>query len=291
MIHFIHIALIILFSNNLFCQTTHKDYDDLDTLRTPYNEMIDWKIDKKSKCYENGKRVNCKKYKPGIKAYKMFTEGCPYVYEQFDDYGNILMQTVSCTDCYVGEYKEYYPRGPLKTHGFYKQNETGIWPPEKHYFPCNIKHGLFTYFSFSSDTLLKVIWANNKIINYSPRGDSTISIKNQLMINNKLIDNNDTIYFTPQDTITLSSLFNPKDKLGVEIKIEVYNHYFRDEFKCNWSYSSDDYLKVLPLYDILELKQKVNIENESNQLTIDITYLINGIYITYQTTDVTMFLK
>lgn len=287
-------VLNIIITFSFFSQEPHTDYLEMDTLRIPYSEMLDWNWEemKKSKCYKDGKKVNCKVYKPYIDAYKTYSEGCPFVYEQKDESNNYLMtQTVSCSDCYVGEYKEFYSGGALKIHGIYKRNLTGIWPPMKGSFPCNIKHGPFTYFNFSSDTLLKVIWFDNKIIDYYPRKTTDELINNEIKFNNKLLNNHDTIYVGIKDSLYLPSLFKSKDSLDVEIKVEVYSTYFYEKFKCNLNYNSNGDIKLIPLYDILKLMQKMNTANKDNLLTINLTYLINNIYITSEVVYLTAILE
>ena len=87
---------------------------------------------------------------------------CPCILRAYDENDVLLSEYVACTDCKVGDYRDFYPDGSTKSTGHYKENHTGNWKNIWRRGYCNIKDGEFVYFNEKGEVLYSEFWKNGK---------------------------------------------------------------------------------------------------------------------------------
>ena len=89
---------------------------------------------------------------------------CPCILRTYDEHDILLREYVACTDCKVGDYREFYPDGSTKSTGHYKENHTGKWGNiwEKGY--CSVKDGEFVYFNEKGEVSFSEFWKNGRLV-------------------------------------------------------------------------------------------------------------------------------
>src|SRR5687767_13996363 len=93
----------------------------------------------------NGNEVCREYYQKYHSTWDNMANCCPCILQSYDENDVLLTEAVSCTDCLVGWYKEYYPSGQLKVIGHYKENPTGRWRNIWDRGECNVMMGEWIY--------------------------------------------------------------------------------------------------------------------------------------------------
>lgn len=123
------------------------------------------KGDKKGPLFFANCQEICKEDFDSLKATKNNSRICkPCVLEQFNDSGNIIISAVQYTDCYVGEYIEYYQNGQVKIKGHYKKNDSGKWKRLYKRGFCSVKGGAWTYFNIKGEEVKKEIYKDGLLV-------------------------------------------------------------------------------------------------------------------------------
>lgn len=143
-------------------------YKNLKTKKFYYAHLSKNKIDGKSTYKVNGKEVSKFKYNKYDSKWKNMENCCPCILEAYDVNENLINQTVSCTDCGVGWFKEYYMNGNIKLMGAYKGNTTGNWSNIYERGFCNVPDGKWTYFNEDGDTLYSEFWNKGLFVKQAP---------------------------------------------------------------------------------------------------------------------------
>jgi antitoxin component YwqK of YwqJK toxin-antitoxin module len=106
----------------------------------------------------NGNVVDKPIYDKYKSAWKNMETCCPCILRSYDENDILLSEQVSCTDCGVGWFKEYYPNGNLRLTANIKKNPTGDWKNiwERKY--CNIEIGQWDYFNENGKKIYSEFW-------------------------------------------------------------------------------------------------------------------------------------
>jgi hypothetical protein len=83
-------------------------------------------------------------YKKGVDA---INECCPCILKTYDEKDVLLNEYVSCGDCPVGYYNEFYPDGKLKIKGQFKENPTENWKDIYGRGYCHVTDGKWLYYN------------------------------------------------------------------------------------------------------------------------------------------------
>lgn len=133
----------------------------------------------------NGKKVDKETYNKYLSTWKNMEKCCPCILKSYNENDILLRESVSCTDCGVGWFKEFYPNGNVKLIGFYKENPTGKWKNIWNRGYCSVKNNQWTYFKENGDTLYSEYWNNGKFVKQYPEQDSVEVWKTELYLHGK----------------------------------------------------------------------------------------------------------
>lgn len=138
----------------------------------------------------NGEKVDEDTYEKYHSAWADFESCCPCILQTYDINEVLLSEAVSCTDCLVGFYFEFYENGITKIKGQYKENPTGDWSKifEKGY--CSVKDGVWEYYNEQGEIASTEIWKNGDFVEQKPKGKKAEIWRVDLLVNNeKLLGN------------------------------------------------------------------------------------------------------
>jgi hypothetical protein len=116
----------------------------------------------------NGRKVSKQTYDKYHSTWNNMETCCPCILKAYNENDQLLRESVSCTDCRVGWFKEYYLNGNLKQTGSYKENPTGNWNAIYLRGYCSIPDGQWIYFNEKGDTLYSEFWDNGEFIQQFP---------------------------------------------------------------------------------------------------------------------------
>jgi len=136
----------------------------------------------------NGKKVNKSAYDKYQSTWKNMENCCPCILKSYNENDILLREAVSCTDCGVGWFKEFYPNGNLKLTGFYKENPTGKWKDIWNRGYCSVKNNQWTYFKENGDTLYSEFWKDGEFIKQVPEQSVSEVWEIDIMLNGQKID-------------------------------------------------------------------------------------------------------
>lgn len=138
--------------------------------------------------YVNENKVSKFKYEKYESTRRNMENCCPCILKSYDENEVLLREAVSCTDCMVGYYKEFYPNGVVKLHAHYKENPTGNWDNIWDRGYCNIRDGQWTYFNEKGDTLYSEFWKNGEFIKQVPEQKTNEIWKIELTLNGESVN-------------------------------------------------------------------------------------------------------
>lgn len=136
----------------------------------------------------NGKDVSKSTYDKYKSTWKAMGACRPCYLKTYDEQDVLLRESVSCTDCGVGVFKEYYGNGRVKLSGRYKENASGNWDRISDRGLCSVPDGQWTYFDEQGDTLYAEFWADGEFIQQVPEQQATEIWKVELTLNGETID-------------------------------------------------------------------------------------------------------
>lgn len=147
--------------------TTSAIKKKLDTLRT-YDVYLEERPTPFGKAYMcNGNEVTRQKYL----EYKRFWDAAgackPCLLYTYNDKDQLKYVAFQYEDCLCGSYVEYYPDGGMKVQGQFKQNTNDVWQNIKSMDVCNIRDGLWTYYTETGEVLRVETYVDGKIIDKS----------------------------------------------------------------------------------------------------------------------------
>ncbi|MEM6725621.1 MAG: hypothetical protein AAF598_16385, partial [Bacteroidota bacterium] len=116
----------------------------------------------------NGKPVSKAVFEKYQRSWDKMATCCPCWLRSFDEHEVLLRESVSCTDCGVGKYLEYYPSGVLKIKGQFKENPTGDWEDIYHRGYCNVMVGEWIYYHENGSVAYRETWEDGDFIRQEP---------------------------------------------------------------------------------------------------------------------------
>ena len=119
----------------------------LDTLRT-YDVFLEEKLTPFGKAYMcNGNEVTKQKYLEFKRFWGASAACTPCLLYTYNDKNELKYVAYQYEECLCGSYKEYYTDGTLKVEGQFKQNTTGSWENLKSKNVCNVRDGIWIYYT------------------------------------------------------------------------------------------------------------------------------------------------
>ncbi len=137
----------------------------------------------------NGKPVSKKTYEKYASYRDDFSSCCPCILRYYDENDLLIREAVSCTDCGVGSFKEYYPNGQVRVSGQYKENPTGNWDSIYYLGYCNVQVGQWHYFNEKGELLYSEFWDNGNFIKQIPEQSKTEIWKVESTLNGESVKN------------------------------------------------------------------------------------------------------
>ena len=172
----------------------------------------------------DGKKISKSTYDKYKPDWKNFESCCPCLLKYYDKNDNLLREIVSCTDCGVGDFKEFFPNGNVKLSGKYKENNSGNWElrtiQSRGY--CSVPNGKWTYFNEKGDTLYSEFWENGAFIKQVPELNKNEIWKVDLTLNGESVEKRSlTIDEVRQLTISPKFKNSSKMETNLTVKFEV----------------------------------------------------------------------
>jgi hypothetical protein len=126
----------------------------------------------------DGKVSNKETYEKYHNNYDDLETCCPCLLQRYNNKDELISEMVSCTDCPIGSYKEFYPGGKIIVQGQYMENTSGIWPEyggdyQDISFECAVKTGEWTYRDEQGNILYREFWNAGEFIKQEPQQNKT----------------------------------------------------------------------------------------------------------------------
>ena len=253
------IVILALIIGQVFGQTdTSTIYKDLKA-KTFYSVRLNTETKKGITTYEvNEKQVPKSIYDNYLSTMNNIENCCPCLLKIYDENNVLIKEKVSCTDCGVGYFKEFYANGKIKTTGRYKENPTRSWKNiwERGY--CNVKEGEWIYFNDQGDKLYSEFWNNNEFIRQVPEQDSTEIWKVELTLNGEKIEGK-KLTFEELKKIIITPKFKNRNKTldNLRIKFQVSAVGYRQNEK---TFTLENYSEI----NVAAILAEVNIPKTEN---------------------------
>ncbi len=212
----------------------------------------------------NGKKVSKSTYSKYESTWKNMETCCPCILKSYDENNVLLREAVSCTDCRVGVYKEFYPNGKVKLNGRYKENPTGNWDNlfERGY--CSVKDGKWSYFNDKEDTLYSEYWNNGEFIKQVPEQKTNEIWKVELTLNGESIEEKKELTPDQVRQLVVAPKFknNSKSNNNFKINFEVSAVGHKQNEK---TFTLDNFKNI----DVLQMLSEVGIpSNKETNFTL-----------------------
>jgi antitoxin component YwqK of YwqJK toxin-antitoxin module len=166
--HTLLLILIIAFGQAFGQTDTTTIYKELE-IKKFYSVGLSYEMINGKETYEvNGKKVSKATYRKYESTWKNTETCCPCILKSYDENDVLIREAVSCTDCGVGWFKEFYPNGNVKLSGRYKENTSGNWNDIWVRGFCSVPDGQWTYFSAKGDTLYSEFWKDGAFVKQVP---------------------------------------------------------------------------------------------------------------------------
>jgi antitoxin component YwqK of YwqJK toxin-antitoxin module len=217
----------------------------------------------------NGKKVSKSIYDKYESTWKNMETCCPCILKSYDENDVLIREAVSCTDCGVGVFKEFYPNGKVKLTGRYKENPTGNWKNIWDRGYCSVADGQWTYFNEKGDRLYSEFWKNGEFVKQVPEQKTNEIWKVELTLNGESVDK---IALTSEQVRQL--VITPKFKNSSKtenyftIKFQVSAVGYRQNEK---SFTIDSFKNI----DVLQILSEVGIPSDK-KTSFTLMLLDNG---------------
>jgi len=179
----------VLISINLYSQLdSNSVYKDLE-IKKFYSVGTSSSTSGGKTTYKVNNRIVPKdKYDKYHNAWKNMKSCCPCILKSYDVNDVLQSEAVSCTDCGVGYYKEFYPNGKLKLKGQFKENHTNNWKDIYKRGYCSVLDGKWLYYNNKGQINYIEIWDNGNFIEQKPKSKKVEIWKVELSLNEIEID-------------------------------------------------------------------------------------------------------
>ncbi len=220
--HLINILIPLLFLGNLFCQTdTNTIYKNLQ-VKKDYAVITSSLTRGRTTTYRVNDRIVDKATYDKFHTFDNISSCCPCILRSYDENNLLLRESVSCGDCGVGEFKEFYPNGKVKIKGKYKENPTVDWADIFKRGYCNVPTGTWLYYTDLNGThyLHHIeIWDNGQFIEQRPESKKAEIWGIDLLLNTIKIDSQ---ALTINDIKNLKVVPKYKNKLNnAKLKVKL----------------------------------------------------------------------
>ncbi len=171
----------------------------------------------------NGKTVSASTYNKYHSTWDNMSTCCPCILKSYDENDVLLTEAVSCTDCGVGYYKEFYPNGNLKLKGNFKENPTNDWNDIYKRGYCNVQDGKWLHYNEKGQITYIEIWDEGKFIEQKPKSKKVEIWKVELLLNEERIDTQ-KVSLNEFHKLKISPEYknlNRDDKLSVKIAVSA----------------------------------------------------------------------
>ncbi|MDD2984358.1 MAG: hypothetical protein PHQ74_13315 [Crocinitomicaceae bacterium] len=170
----------------------------------------------------NGKKVSKSTYDKYQSTWKNMETCCPCILKSYDENDVLIREAVSCTDCDVGVFKEFYPNGKVKLSGRYKEYPSENWDDIWARGFCSVPDGQWTYFNEKGDTLYSEFWKDGKFIKQVPEQKLTEIWEVELTLKEETIDKQELTVEQVKDLVVTPKFKNShKDNVKLTINFEV----------------------------------------------------------------------
>lgn len=163
-------------------------YKDLETKKFYSVGLLSETTNGKETYEVNGKKVSKSTYDKYESTWKNMETCCPCILKSYDEQNVLLSEAVSCTDCGVGVFKEFYPNGKIKLSGRYKENPTGNWDDISARGFCSVPDGQWVYFNERGETLYSEFWKDGEFVKQVPEQKTNEIWKVDLTLNGESVD-------------------------------------------------------------------------------------------------------
>ncbi len=136
----------------------------------------------------NNKKVSEATYNKYRKEWENIMDCCPCILQYFDIKENLIYESVACSECEVGWFKEYYKNGKIKSIKLYKENPTNNWENIFERGLCSVPNGQWVYLNKRGDTIYSEYWDNGEFVNQIPEQKKTEIWDIELLLNGQTID-------------------------------------------------------------------------------------------------------
>ncbi len=228
----------------------------------------------------DGKKVSKSTYDKFKPNWKTVETCCPCLLKYYDKNDILLREVVSCTDCGVGDFKEFWANGQVKLSGKFKENNSGDWnykTIQARGF-CSVPDGKWIYYTNKGEFLYSEFWKNGEFIKQEPELTKNEIWKFDILLNGESIKNKKlTIAQVPQVIITPKFKNNAKMKTNFSVKFNVTAVGFKESSK---TFALQDFKNI----DVQQILSEVGITDE-NEPTVELTVynndeIIENVYFT-----------
>ena len=141
-----------------------KGYGTVDTL-TFYRVSTSATTDKNGTTYYiDDTPIDKATYDKYADAYENLKKCKPCWMKTYGRDGKLLYEGMQYTDCLVGDYRDYYSDGTLRSAGHYLENHTGKWKNIYERGYCGTKNGEWKYYSVSGKDSLTETYVKGKLV-------------------------------------------------------------------------------------------------------------------------------
>ena len=278
------ILALLFFSITIFPLIGQNDssamYTKLETKKIYSVETSFQTINGKARYELDGKKVSKSTYDKFKPNWKNLETCCPCLLKYYDKNDILLREVVSCTDCGVGDVKEFWANGQLKLSGKFNENNSGDWnykTIQARGF-CSVPDGKWTYYTNKGEFLYSEFWKNGEFIKQEPELTKNEIWKVDIALNGESIKNKKLkITEVPQLIITPKFKNNAKMKTNFSVKFNVTAVGFKESSK---TFALQDFKNI----DVQQILSEVGITDE-NEPTVELTVynndeIIENVYFT-----------
>lgn len=262
----VFIICSLMFSNltNLCAQIDDVNtvYKDLEVVKFYSVSMSSSRDGGRSTYTVNNKRVSKSVYDKYHDTWDDMSSCCPCILKSYDENDVLLSEAVSCTDCAVGYYKEFYPNGRLKLQGQFKENPTDDWDDIYRRGYCSVMDGKWFFYNGRGEIDYIELWDEGEFIKQTPESGKAEIWKVELLLNGIVVDTQ-KVALNKFHELEVSPLYkNSNENSDLKIKLRVVGRKFIEKEVMLHEF------KNINIYNLIE-KAAVS-EIEKNAVRIDV---------------------
>ena len=225
---FIAYSLMLSNSINLCAQIDDINtvYKDLEVVKFYSVSMSSSRDGGRNTYTVNNKKVSKSIYDKYHDTWEDMSTCCPCILKSYDENDVLLSEAVSCTDCGVGYYKEFYPNGKLKLKGQFKENPTDDWNDIYKRGYCSVMDGKWLFYNVGGEVEYIEIWDGGEFIKQVPESGKAEIWKVELLLNGMVVDTQKVALNEFHKLEVLPFYKNSTESAELEIKLRVIGRKF-----------------------------------------------------------------